>query len=338
MDVKDKNLLKFLFFRLGPLFAFIFAVAYFADLNKDPIRLVGYGTIVYILINLLALLANALKQGKKPTEYGKWAIVTGATSGIGEAFAYELAAKDMNVLIISRSEEKLEKVKYEIITKYKVQCRYIVHNFEEYPAPKFEQELIKVCEELTQNGGIGLLVNNVGVANEIPELYHLLNISDIQRMVTVNINSTLHMTYVVLPFMLKRKSGCIISVSSASSLHPTPMLSVYSATKSFMAQFSRSLHYEYKEHGIDVLCLLPYYVISNMFKRGKPTLVAPAADRVARESLEFLGTRVQVYPYWMHRVIGTLAQIYPFTATAIFKVMKRNRDRALAKMNTKKSE
>lgn len=338
MDVKDKNLLKFLLFRLGPLFAIIFFFVYYADLKNDPVRIAGYVTIVYILINLLVALANALKKGKKPTEYGQWAIVTGATSGIGEAFSYELAAQKMNLLIISRSQDKLEKVQSEITSKYKVQCRYIAHNFEEYPAPNFEEKLIKACEELTEIGGIGVLVNNVGVANEIPELYHALNINEIQKMITVNINSTLHMTHVVLPFMLKRKSGCIISVSSGSCLHATPMLSVYSATKAFMAQFSRSIHYEYKEHGIDALCLVPYYVISNMFRRGKPTLVAPAADRVARESLNFLGTRVQVYPYWMHRIIGTLAQIYPFTPMAMLKLMKRNRDRATAKMSSKKSE
>lgn len=336
MDVKDKNLLKFLILRLGSLFGVLFFLIHYFQLTSDPVRIVGYGTLLYVLIHFLAFVARTLKKGKHPTEYGKWAIVTGATSGIGEAFAYELAAKKMNLLIISRSEEKLEKVCSEIVNNYNVECRYIAHNYEKYPAPEFTQKLEEVCQELTENGGIGVLINNVGVANEIPELFHALSLTDIDRMVTVNINSTLHMTHVVLPYMLKRKTGCIISVSSASSLHPTPMLAVYSATKSFMAQFSRSIHYEYKEHGIDVLCLVPYYVISNMFKRGKPTLIAPAAERVAHESLEFLGSRVQVYPYWMHRVIGTLAQIYPFTPSGLLKVMKRNRDRALLKINSKK--
>jgi len=336
MDVKDKNLLKFLFFRLGLLCGIIFFLIYYFQLSNDPVRIVGYGGLVYAFIHFFAYIARILKKGRHPTEYGKWAIVTGATSGIGKAFAYELAAKKMNLLIISRSSEKLEKVQSEIINNYKVQCRYITHNFEQYPAPKFSQEFEQVCQELTENGGIGVLVNNVGISNEIPELFHSISLTDIDRMITVNINSTLHMTHVVLPHMLNRKAGCIISVSSASSLHPTPMLAVYSATKSFMAQFSRSIHYEYKEHGIDVLCLVPYYVISNMFKRKKPTLVAPSAERVAYESLQFLGTRVQVYPYWVHRVIGTIAQFYPLTPTGLLQVMKRNRDRALAKINTKK--
>jgi 17beta-estradiol 17-dehydrogenase / very-long-chain 3-oxoacyl-CoA reductase len=115
-------------------------------------------------------------------------------------------------------------------------------------------------------------------------------------MLRVNNNGTIMMSRALLPHMMRRKSGAIITVSSASCTHPTPLLSCYSATKGFGNQLTRSMHYEYKEHGIDCLSIHPYYFVSNMFKRNKATYLAPFPNALIDAALPLLGYADEAYP------------------------------------------
>ena len=157
-------------------------------------------------------------------------------------------------------------------------------------------------------------------------------------MLNVNNNGTVLMSRLVLPSMVQRRKGAVITVSSASCTHPTALLSVYSATKGFGNQLTRSMHYEYKEFGVDCLSITPYYFVSNMFKRRKGTYLAPLPSDIVDPALLNLGHTSEAYPYWGHYSMGLIGHYYWDTANGLLGIMKRSKARAEAKTKRKAEE
>jgi 17beta-estradiol 17-dehydrogenase / very-long-chain 3-oxoacyl-CoA reductase len=137
------------------------------------------------------------------------------------------------------------------------------------------------------------------------------------------------MTRTVFKYMKERHNGAIVSISSGSGNHPTPMLAVYSATKAFITQFSRSMHVECWGTGVDFLVVTPYYVVSNLYKRKTGTLIAPMPIELVKGTFADLGKQYiwQGHGYWFHGFLGNLAEIYPGTTSRYRKMMKDNRKR-----------
>jgi len=170
LDVKEKNLIKFIVKRLVPILIVFFSFASYMELWNQPVRLLGFSLLAVWLIkflNLALYFVRAKLFPRDPLSYGKWAIVTGATAGIGEAFAYELAARGMNVIIISRSLEKLEEVKKGILKETPgVEVRCMAYDYTDRAgADAFFAKLAETCKGLV--GGLGILVNNVGMVNAV---------------------------------------------------------------------------------------------------------------------------------------------------------------------------
>ena len=170
LDVKEKNLIKFIVKRLVPILIVFFSFASYMELWNQPVRLLGFCLLAVWLIkflNLALYFVRAKLFPRDPLSYGKWAIVTGATAGIGEAFAYELAARGMNVIIISRSLEKLEEVKKGILKETPgVEIRCMAYDYTDREgADAFFAKLAETCKGLV--GGLGILVNNVGMVNAV---------------------------------------------------------------------------------------------------------------------------------------------------------------------------
>lgn len=151
--------------------------------------------------------------------------VTGSTDGIGKAYAEELAKRGVNIILISRNKEKLEAVSKSISETYKVETDFIVADFskgrESYPAIK----------EALKDREIGILVNNVGMFYSYPDYFTSLSEDMLWDMININIASANMMTHIVLPGMVEKKKGAIVNVSSASCCQPTPMLTIYGASK-----------------------------------------------------------------------------------------------------------
>ncbi len=337
LDPKEKNLLKFLLtWAVAPIMVtYYLLVRHFPG---DPLKLFGLYSALYfvgwrMILQPLKLKFMTTFFPKKIRKYGAWAIVTGGTSGIGEAFVHRMGEEGLNVLIISRSEDKLKKTCKDFADSFpKLKATYLVYDFGTSDDKVTEAFYNKLQETLpTLTGGAGVLINNVGLANEDPEMLHCIPDRDIHQMLLVNNRGTVLMSKAVLPHMLTRKSGAIICISSASCTHPTPMLSVYSATKAFGNQLTRSMHYEYAEHGIDCLSLTPYYFVSNMFKRGRETYLAPYPQRIIDAALPLLGYADECYPYWFHWFMGCIASVYYDTGNGLLGIMKRNKARADAK-------
>lgn len=236
---------------------------------------------------------------------------------------------------------KLQTVAQSVESKHQVETVYLVHDFAETSetavadfTSNLESQLRKLDAEGGGGGGVGMLCNCVGVVNNLPALFHECDDEEVRQMLCVNNDGTVRLTRAVLPFMFARKKGAIITIGSGSCRHPTPLVSLYSATKSFGYQFTRSLHYEYKEYGIDCIAVTPYYFISNLYKRKKPTLMAPFPESIVRSTLPLLGHQAETFGWWPHDWgcwLGTNFSILNDPADRMLVSLKQNRQRALQK-------
>ncbi|KAJ7408980.1 Membrane-bound transcription factor site-1 protease [Willisornis vidua] len=233
-------------------------------------------------------------------QYGKWAVVTGSTDGVGKAYAEELAKRGLNIFLVSRNKEKLEAVSRSISETYKVETDFIVADFskgrEPYPAIK----------EALKDREIGILVNNVGMFYAYPDYFTNLSEDALWDMIHINIASANMMTHIVLPGMVKKKKGAIVNVSSAFCCHPTPLVTIYGASKSYVDYFSRALHYEYASKGIFVQSLTPSAIATKMVTfnsfTAKRSVFVPSAEEYASHAVSTLGLSKRTAGYWNHAI------------------------------------
>ncbi|XP_075433806.1 very-long-chain 3-oxoacyl-CoA reductase-B-like [Ascaphus truei] len=219
-------------------------------------------------------------------QYGAWAVVTGATDGIGKAYAEELARRGLNIVLISRSLEKLQRVATGIEQQCGRKTRIIQADFTR------GSEIYQPIEEALKDLDIGVLVNNVGMTYA-EGLTEFLNVPDIQKriadIINCNIMSVTQMTGIVLSKMMQRKKGVIINLSSEAGARPYAKITVYSATKAFVDFFSKGLHHEYKSKGIIVQCVMPLLVSTNMTQRIGINVFVKSSDSFARDALNTVG-------------------------------------------------
>mmetsp|Transcript_37976 Transcript_37976/g.49010 ORF Transcript_37976/g.49010 Transcript_37976/m.49010 type:complete len:339 (+) Transcript_37976:74-1090(+) len=336
LSVKDKKLFQIAIPVAVILIIFIIFLGNVVGVLDDPLRFFGFlfcGKVSFEFMKFLRQ-SKLFRRSCPPKFYGDWAIVTGCTSGIGEAFSYRLAEEGMNIILISRSPGKLKTVSNNIEKKYPVQTKIIIHDFASAPIDAVLKSLSAEVSSLEGDERIGILVNNVGVANENPELFHLLPKEKIDEIMNVNLRSVVSLTHAVLPHMLEKNRGAIINISSACGTHPTPLLAVYSATKAFMTQFSNSISYEYEKKGIDVLVITPYYFLSSYFKTKEPTLGIPHPSTVVNGTLRRLGCYKQAFPYWFHALQRKMFDFHPDWPKRLMKSMKANKKRAESKKSS----
>ncbi|XP_040024917.2 very-long-chain 3-oxoacyl-CoA reductase-A-like [Gasterosteus aculeatus] len=274
---------------------------------EAPLFWVGAFTVASLALWLLYRLLSGFRiwvlgngQLLSP-KLGKWAVVTGATDGIGKSYAEELARRGFAMMLISRSQDKLDDVARTLKEQFKVKTRTIAVDFG-------KTDIYNKIEAGLAGLEIGVLVNNVGVSYPYPEYY--LQIPDlddfITNMINVNITSVCQMTRLVLPKMTARSKGVILNISSASGMYPVPLLTAYSSTKAFVDFFSRGLHEEYRRQGIIIQSVLPFFVVTKMTRIKKPTLDKPTPERYVAAELATVGLQGQTNGYFPHAVMGWL--------------------------------
>jgi 17beta-estradiol 17-dehydrogenase / very-long-chain 3-oxoacyl-CoA reductase len=272
------------------------------------VSLVGYVTLLIIALKIVAILGRSfVRPGKNLKQYGSWAVVTGATDGIGEAIAYELARAGLNLVLVSRTPAKLETTANGLREKFpKVQIKTLPFDFSNCNSETTKQ----ISRELA-DVDVGVLVNNVGESYANPEYFTALPDEKLNSLLALNIHSVTWMTRAVLPGMETRKRGLIVNISSASASLPSPLLSYYAATKAFVDEFSVSLNGELAGKGIQVQSQNPLFVATKLAKIRRATLGTPSAKQYARAAVRAFGYESLISPYWVHGIMLFVASFVP---------------------------
>jgi short-subunit dehydrogenase len=177
-------------------------------------------------------------------------LITGASGGIGEAFARRLAAEAHDLVLVARSEKALHELCDELMLAHKITAHYVVLDLTEADADQ------RLFEETEKHGfEIDWLINNAGFGS-YGDFSHLDLDRELQ-MIDLNIRSLVALTHRYLPAMRQRKRGTIINVSSAAGFQPIPFMATYAATKSFVTSFSEAIAEENRPYGILVMALCP---------------------------------------------------------------------------------
>jgi|GEM_PF-1483422 len=257
---------------------------------------------------LRGIMKSVLSSPRKPSSYGKWAAVTGATDGIGKALCFELAKQGMSIMLISRTESKLKLMADELKVAYPtIETQYLAVDYSNFD--KTAQAKVKAALEKLDS--FGILINNVGMSYPFPLYFHELSDDEVSSMIELNVNSTTWMTRIALPIMLPNKNGAILNIGSAAGLHPNPLLALYSATKSYVEYLSHSLNTEYGPKGITVQCHVPLFIVSKLSKYKKSTAFVPTTELYAKEALATLGLDPVVSPHFPHRVASCIMSLVP---------------------------
>jgi uncharacterized protein len=220
---------------------------------------------------------------------GKWALVTGASAGIGQALARELAAGGTNLLLTARRQDRLEELAAELRGKHNIRAEVFAADLAQKSAPA---EIFAYTRSL--GIAVELLINNAGFGQfgEVPavETQRLLD------MVEVNCSAVVHLTRLYLPEMVARRSGYVLILSSVAAYQAVPYISVYAATKAFDLLFAEGLAEEMRPHGVRVCALCPgsteseFHTVAGQNHLKFAEKRRETAEKVARVGLAALAT------------------------------------------------
>lgn len=213
-------------------------------------------------------------------------LITGASSGIGEAFARRLAALGRNVFLVARSEDKLVTLCNELGRENRVRAQYFVLDLSQPDAGE------RLFAEVEKRGlEIDLLVNNAGFGS-MGDFVKLDQAREL-NMIDLNVKALVDLTYRFLAPMRQRKRGAIINVASTAGFQPVPFMATYAATKAFVLSFSEAIWEENRPYGIEVLALCPGVTETNFFEAAHghkpPARAAQTADEVVDTAMKALG-------------------------------------------------
>ncbi len=236
--------------------------------------------------------------------YGACAVVTGAARGIGKAFAIELAAAGMQLILIDILPQELQDTAAELKSTYNISVIAV-------EADLGAKEGVDKVLQIIADHEIGLFCCNHASTHLFADgkLREWVDISteELNAMVHINITAAVAMVHSVANAMRKRGKGGIVLVSSGSALSGSPYLSQYAATKAFLANLGETLWWELGKYGIDVVTVFPGATntpgaIKFFSLEGKQKIPMMTPEAVAKESLAGLGKKMQVIPGFMNKV------------------------------------
>lgn len=273
-----------------------------------------------------------IRPAQDPAKFGKWSVVTGATDGIGKAIALQLAKKRQNVILISRTQSKLDDVAKQV-ESFGVQAQTVQVDFNDFNSEK--QAEVSAAVEGKE---VGILVNNVGLSYPYAMYAHELEAGYLEKLVAINCDSMIKMTNILLPQMLGRGKGVVSNVSSAASVVPQPLYAGYAGVKALVNSFTENMARDYTSKGITFQTQIPMFVVSKMSKIRRSSLTVPTPDTYAKAAVKQFGYTGTLSPYWVHELmLVTINSIPSALAEMYINSLHHNiRRRALKKLGKSK--
>ena len=261
------------------------------------------------------------------------ALVTGASSGIGKAYATWIASKGYDLVITGRREDLLEKVADDLKDRYHVSVKTIIAELSD------DKDLKALLKTAAGMKDIVFLVNNAGYSSG--EEFWKSQLDQHLKMLNVHVVATLKLTYAVLPQMISNRRGTIINVSSLGAFTPAPGNTIYSGTKLFLNTFTESLYMEVKKYGIKLQCICPGYTYTDFHHRQhmsdnpgtKKILKWMEPETVVEKSMKALDRNLIIYiPGWMNHVLIDISRVIP--RKVYYKIMERQTGNVLKESET----
>jgi short-subunit dehydrogenase len=248
--------------------------------------------------------------------YGKWAIVAGASDGLGAEYAKQLASRGLDLILIARREELLQALASQLSEQYKIKAKTIVLDLS---IPDAAEQIVKQTMDLE----IGLLVYNAAFSAVGPIQERTMN--EHMQEIHTNIHSPFKLVYLLGQRMLARGRGGVVLMSSLSAFQGSAYISTYAATKAFNIVFAESLWEEWRTRGVDVMVCIsgavktPNFVSSQPAKTGGLGDMTMLPDVVVQETLAALGKQPYVIPGRMNRLASfVMRHVLPRTVSIKF--------------------
>jgi short-subunit dehydrogenase len=236
----------------------------------------------------------------------KWAIVTGATAGIGESFTRVLAREGFSIVLVARDLERMKERALYLESEFKVQTAVIQADL------ATDAGCAKVEKYISENQ-IEVLINNAGFG--INKAFSVSNLESEQQLMDVLVRTPMRLTHTVIPQMKARNSGSIINVSSVAGWIAG---GTYSASKSYLTVLSESLHTEMSATGVKISALCPGFTRTEFHERGRmrmnglPEFMWLSSDRVALDAWkENQKGKVLSVPGWQYLILSTVSRFGP---------------------------
>jgi short-subunit dehydrogenase len=191
-----------------------------------------------------------------------YALITGASSGIGKAIAIQLAEKGYNLVLVARSEKALNEVAHEIRENYKVEALVFPADLSDGSSP---QKIKDFCTD--KNLPISVLINNAGYA--VFGLFDKTALDVQLDMMEVNNNAMVRLCHTFIPLLREQQKAYIMNIASTAAFQAVPAMSLYAASKAFVITFTRGLQMELAETDIHVCCVIPGPTATNFTDRAK---------------------------------------------------------------------
>ena len=242
-----------------------------------------------------------------------YALITGATSGIGLEISKDLAKRGFNLVLVARTKEKLIEKSRELVKEYNIECDYFSSDLTLINSP---EEIYQFTSQKHYN--VEILINNAGYA--LPNAFHINSMEDEEKCLRVLGTSVIALTKKYINDMITNGGGKIMIVSSVAAFAPASSLqSLYGPVKTFMNRFSESLNF-YNKYGITSTAVCPGYTVTNFHTASGvqeemdsvPTFLKKSAKRIAQEGVDSMlkGKKVSV-PTKTWKIIVFLLKIIP---------------------------
>ena len=251
-------------------------------------------------------------------KYGPWALIAGASEGLGAAYAEALAKRGLNLILLARRALLLEKLAASLESQYRIQVEFYSVDLADLAKTK---NLIQGIEQ-----DVGLFIFNAAYA----PIGYFVDVEEVEllKIIDVNVKAPLVLSKILVPEMIKRKRGGIILMSSLAGTQGSPKIATYAASKAFNTILAEGLWGELKESGIDVLTSCAGAIRTPGYQKAKDLKEAPGTldpNQVAERTLKALGKGPVVVP----------GRINQFARFLMGRLLPRRTAISLMKQNTK---